>query len=559
MMPQVMLYSIAVAAALGLAGACVERVAGLQRLPRRTGWLAVMLLSVLFPAAMILLGKPAATSPAAPGQIPPSTVQIAPQSVADAEDFMPLPRESTPAQVGSVLSAVETRPAWRVPVPTDTQLVTVWLAASAAVALFLCGAALTLRRRAAGWQPGTILGHEVLLSEVTGPALLGVLRPRIVVPRWLQQMPDASQALVLEHEREHVRARDPLLVLAGWVIIASAPWSLPLWWQWRRLRQAIEFDCDARVMRSGAEAINYAEVLLAVTRRATRIPAGALAMTEPVHALERRIADLTADSIRHKGLWTIAMLVLAASAAGLALALDAPALPARTTLAVPAVAASTSSAGLGTIAAPGIPQVETAGTPGTVSAPAPVLAATAPAPDAREPAPARAAPADSSPQPQWTAAPFKVRLLPPVQQPVEPDLLTRVLRSSIPRPADAPSAAAKAKLERYSVILRDKLGAVPGVELVTEDTSDVQFTVVMYLGEDWEGVYVEAFPYRGSSMRLIWTSYPPSLLTPRITAFSDGAPAEDPYRDMDNLVDRMRVELFPPDRNFLDRRLSDYP
>ena len=33
--------------------------------------------------------------------------------------------------------------------------------------------------------------------------------------------------------------------------VVLMPWNLPLWWQWRRLRFAIEVDCDARVLASG--------------------------------------------------------------------------------------------------------------------------------------------------------------------------------------------------------------------------------------------------------------------------------------------------------------------
>ncbi len=79
--------------------------------------------------------------------------------------------------------------------------------------------------------------------------------------------------------------------MAGLFVIAAVPWNLPLWWQWRRMRQAVEMDCDARVLRTGADANAYAKVLLAVTRRTTAAR-WCPCMSEPVAALERRIECL---------------------------------------------------------------------------------------------------------------------------------------------------------------------------------------------------------------------------------------------------------------------------
>jgi hypothetical protein len=108
----------------------------------------------------------------------------------------------------------------------------------------------------------------------------------------------------------------------------ALPWNLPLWWQLRRLRHAIELDCDARVLRRGAEPDLYGEVLLEVTRRSSDVPVGAVAMGEPVSALERRVRGLVPDSARHS-LWrACAALLLGAAGIAAAAALEAPQLPA---------------------------------------------------------------------------------------------------------------------------------------------------------------------------------------------------------------------------------------
>ncbi|UUZ52386.1 hypothetical protein LP419_22985 [Massilia sp. H-1] len=43
-------------------------------------------------------------------------------------------------------------------------------------------------------------------------------------------------------------ARDPQLLGLALLVLVAMPWNLPMWWQLRRLRHAIEVDCDARVL-----------------------------------------------------------------------------------------------------------------------------------------------------------------------------------------------------------------------------------------------------------------------------------------------------------------------
>jgi beta-lactamase regulating signal transducer with metallopeptidase domain len=306
MMLQAMAYALAVAAALTVAGHCVERLSELHQRPKRVAWIAAMVLSVLLPLTMMLTSK----------------AKVAPL------ESIPIRTGSTsPGAQPAAATAVVQKPIWMLAAPSDIQVAAMWALASAAFGSYLIGASLLLRRRAARWQRMNVLGNDVLVSEVTGPALLGVLAPRIVVPRWLLQEAPAAQQLMLEHERQHMAARDPLLMVAGLFIIAAVPWNPLLWWQWRRMRHAMELDCDARVLRTGTEAETYAEVLLEVTRRAIRTPPGALAMSEPVTALEQRIDRLGPRTIRCAALQNIMALGLAASGAGAALALDAPALP----------------------------------------------------------------------------------------------------------------------------------------------------------------------------------------------------------------------------------------
>jgi multidrug efflux pump subunit AcrA (membrane-fusion protein) len=87
-------------------------------------------------------------------------------------------------------------------------------------------------------------------------------------------------------------ARDPLLWMFGLLVFAFAPWSLPVAWQVRRLRFAIEVDCDARVLRSGVGLVEYGHTLLAVSQRQTSAPLAALSMAARRSVLERRLSIL---------------------------------------------------------------------------------------------------------------------------------------------------------------------------------------------------------------------------------------------------------------------------
>jgi hypothetical protein len=272
---------------------------------------------------------------------------------------------------------------WSFPVPSDRALLLAWVTTSALLLAWLCAIDLLLRHRASRWQRETVLGTRVLLSPQTGPALLGALRPRIVVPRWFLDEPAATQALILQHEQQHLRAGDPLLLRAALLLAVLVPWNLPLWWQLRRLRQAMELDCDARVLHAGAEAGSYGAVLLAVTRRAGRVPAGVVSMSSSASTLERRIASLSAEQMRHPVKRAVGALLLWSVGFGVAASFEPPAMPR-------AAAAATMAQ------APGQPIPPASAAPRAPAAPAAAPARVAPAPVAAPP-PVPAPPAGMPP------------------------------------------------------------------------------------------------------------------------------------------------------------------
>jgi TonB family protein len=149
----------------------------------------------------------------------------------------------------------------------DTVLPLIWLLASAVLVVALGAGRQRYRRERAKAKAGCVGGHEVLLTDDIGPAVAGIRRPVIFVPRWVLALDEVSQQLLLSHETEHVRQRDTSLLLLGAVTAALMPWNPAVWWMVRRLRLAVEQDCDARVLARHPGVRRYADLLLTAASR----------------------------------------------------------------------------------------------------------------------------------------------------------------------------------------------------------------------------------------------------------------------------------------------------
>lgn len=144
----------------------------------------------------------------------------------------------------------------------QAQLKLGWFMVSAGMLTLLALRSVWLLSHQRRWQKTSLLGTPVYLSGGIGPCVAGLLRPRIVMPVWLQLIPPQQQALLLAHEQCRLAARDPQLLALAYALILIMPWNLPLWWQLHRLRFAIEVDCDARMLAHGHALRDYATVLL---------------------------------------------------------------------------------------------------------------------------------------------------------------------------------------------------------------------------------------------------------------------------------------------------------
>ena len=145
--------------------------------------------------------------------------------------------------------------------PEQAQLKLGWFVLSSGMLILLALRSVWLLSHQRRWQKTTLLGTPVYLSGGIGPCVAGLLRPRIVMPVWLQLIPPRQQALLLAHAQCRLAARDPQLLALAYALIVLMPWNLPLWWQLHRLRFAIEVDCDARMLAHGHALRDYAKVL----------------------------------------------------------------------------------------------------------------------------------------------------------------------------------------------------------------------------------------------------------------------------------------------------------
>ena len=164
-----------------------------------------------------------------------------------------------------------------------------WLSASLLALVVLATVHLRIRRARREWAEAELFGTRVRIAPDVGPAVIGVARPQIVVPRWLLSRSDDEQQLVLAHEREHLVARDHLLLGVGTLVVALVPWHPAAWWMLARLRLAIELDCDARVLRHGVPARTYGTLLIDLAGRCTGFRVGATALADEGSHLERRL------------------------------------------------------------------------------------------------------------------------------------------------------------------------------------------------------------------------------------------------------------------------------
>ena len=183
----------------------------------------------------------------------------------------------------------------------------VWLAGIAALLLYAAVSALRLRLRV---RTAVRLEGKVYQSEfVSSPFILGVIRPRIYLPFGLEA---GAQAMVLAHERAHLRRGDQLWKPLGYLILA-AYWFNPLCWlAYILFCRDIEAACDEKVVRELGEGCKaaYSRALLACSAPKKLITACPLAFGET--GVKSRIKSVL--NYKTPAFWLVLAAVLASVA-----------------------------------------------------------------------------------------------------------------------------------------------------------------------------------------------------------------------------------------------------
>ena len=275
-----MAYSLLTALLLGWAALAAEHSLRLHHRPTRWVWLAAIFVSLALPTFYFLVPS------ASPDDLGPLSAGL---SAVIGAIQIATPLASGPADSPHLLARI------------DPVLTAAWLVASAVLLLFYFRSFQRLRRASRGWAIRTVDGKRVFVAAEMGPAVMGFRRGQIVVPQWTLDLEEDHRRIVILHEEEHLKAGDHRLILAGQTALVFLPWNPIFWWMVRRLRSAVEFDCDRRVLERGAHLHTYSTLLIEVGRRTSRRNLPQAAFAESQSLLEKRIRRMAAGVPRYRG------------------------------------------------------------------------------------------------------------------------------------------------------------------------------------------------------------------------------------------------------------------
>ena len=106
----------------------------------------------------------------------------------------------------------------------SSTLIAVWVLISLVLLARVVGGVWTMHRRRARWAARELDGMRILVAPYTGPAVIGVRRPMIVLPEWALSLDSELRAIVLRHEREHLNANDTALRLLA-ALLPKSIWT----------------------------------------------------------------------------------------------------------------------------------------------------------------------------------------------------------------------------------------------------------------------------------------------------------------------------------------------
>lgn len=279
-----MMTSIGIGAVLGVLAWLAERGLRAEGRPGRWAWVAAMALTVAIPFLPRLMPTPGVREAAA----------ALPATALSAE------------RLASLLEGVSSN---GIAIWTERVFAALWVGSSVVALLVALVAVARLWRARRHWAEAEIQERRVRLSRRFGPAVVGLVRPDIVLPRSALDLHAQELALVLEHEQQHVRARDPWLLALATVMIIALPWNVALVWQALRLRRAVELDCDQRVLARGAGRRSYADLLVRMAADTPSFPFAFAALSERRSFLRDRLEAMRSGANAMGGYTRVALVV----------------------------------------------------------------------------------------------------------------------------------------------------------------------------------------------------------------------------------------------------------
>lgn len=113
----------------------------------------------------------------------------------------------------------------------------------------------------------TWIPRLLVTDALDSPALVGLLRPMVLVPSWLaRQADDPKLHWSLRHELLHWKWLDPAGVLLRDLAGILFYFHPAVWWAAKRQTEAMELACDRAMLRSDADAADYAEQLYQILK-----------------------------------------------------------------------------------------------------------------------------------------------------------------------------------------------------------------------------------------------------------------------------------------------------
>jgi beta-lactamase regulating signal transducer with metallopeptidase domain len=303
---------------LAIAAYGAEAATKVARLPTRWAWVAALGMTIAL--GLLAPTRLATTANGARVWQATGTAEAAPLRVAEStlrSTLSTLWHDTTTALADIVQQA------WSVwhsvmPQAIERWLLLAWLTTSAIAVVAFMAIHWQLQRKRMRWPRGELRGTPVRITTDTGPAVIGVTSTEIVVPQWLLTRDHREQELVLEHESEHVRMHDPLVLLIAQIAVVLVPWHPAVWWMASRLRIAVELDCDQRVLQRGASTRDYGTLLIDLTDHRAGFGAALPAFSCSPSHLERRLIAMTPTRLKYpllRGISTAAIASLAVLAA----------------------------------------------------------------------------------------------------------------------------------------------------------------------------------------------------------------------------------------------------